>query len=174
VAIDEEQIAKIAYDIICGNRYLCLATSDNNLTWASPLFYAIDQHCDFYCISRPASRHALNAASNDNVSWAIYTSHLEPEQVDGVQFAGKWEELASEGDVAHALEVIFVKRFPDPNERKKYYREPLEFIGNSVPRKLYRLRPTQCSKFDPSSPGGDERLPFSLEALQKAAQLMNM
>jgi nitroimidazol reductase NimA-like FMN-containing flavoprotein (pyridoxamine 5'-phosphate oxidase superfamily) len=64
-----------AREILTSNLYLTLATSDEDgRPWASPVYYASDDHADFYWVSDPEARHSRNLAVRPRASAVVFDS----------------------------------------------------------------------------------------------------
>jgi nitroimidazol reductase NimA-like FMN-containing flavoprotein (pyridoxamine 5'-phosphate oxidase superfamily) len=64
-----------AREILTSTLYLTLATSDEDgRPWASPVYYASDDHADFYWVSDPEARHSRNLAVRPRASAVVFDS----------------------------------------------------------------------------------------------------
>jgi nitroimidazol reductase NimA-like FMN-containing flavoprotein (pyridoxamine 5'-phosphate oxidase superfamily) len=64
-----------AREILSSNLYLTLATADEDGSpWASPVYYASDDHTDFYWVSDPEARHSRNLAVRPQASAVVFDS----------------------------------------------------------------------------------------------------
>ena len=94
-----------------------LATNGSEGLWAAAVFYA---HHDFdlYFLSSPASRHALNIASNPLVAATIQDDYEDWPDIKGIQMEGTVMKL--EGDKSGQAIRMFRERYsflltaPDP------------------------------------------------------------
>lgn len=144
-------------------RFLALATSDNDIPWCSSLFYGVTPAWDFLFISGHNSRHAANIRANPRVAWAIFRGHATPEETDGVQFGGEAEELPNTPSTQGLADLLYDQRFPDPARRSQHPADLRKF--ESTGRRIYRLRPAEVHKLDPAGAHGIERMELSLETL---------
>lgn len=62
----------LAEEVMGGNRYLTLATSDGGAPWIAPVEYLRDEAGNFYFFSTEASRHAQHIERNAAVAVAIF------------------------------------------------------------------------------------------------------
>lgn len=154
-----------AKDIITNNRYLVLATSLNDAPWAAPLFFAVDNEYNFYFVSGKEARHSIHIQSNANVAITIYDSHEIPERADGVYVEGLAEVVGRE-DLPRIMEVVYLKRFPDEQERSLHVHPPEDFLGDS-PRRFYLVTPKKMYKLDRTNTSGvDTRVELDLSKLR--------
>jgi nitroimidazol reductase NimA-like FMN-containing flavoprotein (pyridoxamine 5'-phosphate oxidase superfamily) len=67
-----------AREILSSNLYLTLATADEDgRPWASPVYFASDDHADFYWVSDPEARHSRNLAVRPHASAVVFDSRAE-------------------------------------------------------------------------------------------------
>jgi Pyridoxamine 5'-phosphate oxidase len=65
-----------AREILDSNLYLTLATADTDgRPWASPVYYATEDHEHFYWVSDPEARHSRNLAARPRASAVVFDSH---------------------------------------------------------------------------------------------------
>ena len=84
----QENLNKIAIDILKTNIYLSLATTDGKIPWIAPLFYCLDDDYNFYFISQMESIHAMHVLKHPKVAFAIFDSHQPEGTGNGVQGLG--------------------------------------------------------------------------------------
>ena len=87
--MQESKLIKIAKDIIKKNIHLTLATKDQDIPWATPLFYCADDKFNFYFSSQMDSLHVKYLLKNPTVAFAIFDSHQEEGTGNGIQASGK-------------------------------------------------------------------------------------
>jgi pyridoxine/pyridoxamine 5'-phosphate oxidase len=91
--------------IIDANRYLVLATADDaGRPWATPVWYAHEDHTRFLWASRPGARHSRNVAARANVSFVIFDSTVGEGEAEAVYLealAGQVEDA----ELAAAVET---------------------------------------------------------------------
>ena len=67
-----------AREILRSNLYLTLATADEDgRPWASPVYYASEDHADFWWVSDPEARHSRNLAVRPLASAVVFDSRAE-------------------------------------------------------------------------------------------------
>jgi len=129
----------IAKKILQSNIYMTLATVDKNgVPWASPVYYCMDENCNFYFISSPKSRHIRNLKHTNRASFAIFDSHQPEGTGNGIQGSGVVHELAN-GDLLEGLKhyhTSFFKVVTAMFQGKAFYR-------------MYKLEPRELFVLDP-------------------------
>ncbi len=94
--MNQQELNQKAKDIVNSNKYVSLATTDQSRPWIAPVFYCKDDKYNFYFISQPESLHIKHLKFTNEVAFAIFDSHQEEGQGNGVQGSAKVELL--EGD----------------------------------------------------------------------------
>ena len=61
----QEELVKLAKDIIKNNIYLTLGTADAN-PWVAPLFYCVNENYNFYFISQLDSLHTKQMLKSES------------------------------------------------------------------------------------------------------------
>lgn len=138
-----------AKSIIDTNLYLSLATSLNNETWISPLWYATDENYNFYFVSEYESKHAKFIKENPNVAVSIFNSTEVPEDVNGLQIeatAGEVKIMEIPGALVNIFKKsgadLFKLRFKDWNNPASYSNLSKFRIYKIVPKKFFILDTT--------------------------------
>ena len=68
---------ELARSILAGNRYMVLATADASGTpWASPVWFAVAGHREFYWVSSPEATHSRNIAARPEVGLVVFDSSV--------------------------------------------------------------------------------------------------
>jgi nitroimidazol reductase NimA-like FMN-containing flavoprotein (pyridoxamine 5'-phosphate oxidase superfamily) len=82
--MDPDDLGAIARSIIDSNRYMTLATAnEDGLPWASPVWYAPVEYREFLWVSSPGATHSRNLATRPQLAIVIFDSHQ----------AGGWNAL---------------------------------------------------------------------------------
>ena len=144
---------------------MSIATSLEEQPWVAPVFYATDKLFNFYFISAKDALHCLHIEQNSKVAISIYNSQEPPEIVDGVQIAGFAEMLTSR-NLKQAIEIVYRKRFPDPEERARHSKSTEDFLNISR-RRLFQVTPTHIYTLDLSVAESDSRIEVDLESLRR-------
>ena len=81
---DPTELRAVARSIIDSNRYMTLATADEQGSpWASPVWYAPVEYREFLWVSSPEARHSRNLDARPDLAIVIFDSHR----------AGGWNAL---------------------------------------------------------------------------------
>ncbi len=96
--IPKEELQKYILDYLEKNRRMTIATSENNVPWASTVMFAYDSDFNLYFISVPDSRKTKNIATNPKVSVAINEYVYKKGFTIGLQIEGKAIMLNKEKD----------------------------------------------------------------------------
>lgn len=100
--------AAIARAIIDSNSYMVLGTADAAGTpWASPVWFAVEEHREFVWVSSPEARHSLNLAARPQLGIVIFDSTVVPGEAAAVYMEATAEELT--GDEIDAAVEVFAR-----------------------------------------------------------------
>lgn len=77
-----------AMALIDRQKTLVLATSDQNMPWAAPVYYLYISPA-FYFFSSPKSKHIGQALDNRISSAALYAEAEQWDQIEGIQMVGR-------------------------------------------------------------------------------------
>lgn len=136
----QEELSKLAKEIIKSNIYLTLGTTDGNNPWTAPLFYAVSADYTFYFISQMDSLHTQHLLKKPMVSFAIFDSHQKEGTGNGVQGSGK-AYLLSENELDEAFKWYHTTFVP----MKK------ETFSGSAPYRFFKLMPEHFYVLDPQA-----------------------
>lgn len=136
----QEELNKIAKDIINNNIYLTLATANGN-PWAAPLYYCIDDKYDFYYISQIDCAHTQHILKNPNVAFAIFDSHQKEGTGNGVQGSGKAYFLEKDDEIDKALKYYHTA----------YIELKLETLKPPNPYRMFQLVTEKFYVLDPEA-----------------------
>ena len=93
---DPTDLRAVASSIIDSNRYMTLATADEQGSpWASPVWYAPVGYRSFLWVSSPEARHSRNLAARPQLAIVIFDSHE----------AGGWKALYMSASAEQLTEV---------------------------------------------------------------------
>jgi hypothetical protein len=130
--VAEPGLAAMARAIIDANRYMTLATADEDgRPWAAPVFYAAADYAEFYWISAPGSVHSRNLALRPRISIVIFDSGVAEGAGQAVYMAATAEQVA-DGDLARGLAV-----YPGAADPGSHPLTPGQLQG-PAPYRLYR------------------------------------
>lgn len=95
--------------IIDANVYMTLATADaDGRPWASPVWFAHDEHSRFVWVSRPERRHSRNLAERPEVGIVIFDSTAEQGAAEGVYADAVARQVPEEDEERYA--ELFTRR----------------------------------------------------------------
>ena len=162
-----KDIYELTKEIIEGNKFLSLATVDNdgNL-WSTPLSYSYDENYNFYFTSELDSQHIINIIDNPNVSFTIFDSTRRVSDVDGLQIRGIVGEVDKE-NLEKVVKNYYQFVFKDPKEREEWEAPYTYFLENNKPiYRFFQIMPTEIYKRDTEYLDGDRRVKIDIEKLR--------
>src|SRR3989338_3060284 len=71
------------------NRLMSLATSANNIPWATTVFFAYDNNCNILFYSREDTKHCRDIAKNPSVAITFNQFTGKPNSIKGLQITGR-------------------------------------------------------------------------------------
>jgi nitroimidazol reductase NimA-like FMN-containing flavoprotein (pyridoxamine 5'-phosphate oxidase superfamily) len=102
---DVKQLAAAAKAIVDSNRYMTLATADENgVPWASPVWFASADNSAFFWVSAPEARHSHNLAARPQVG-VIFDSQVPGGAGQAVYMSATAEEVAGT-DIDEGIEIF--------------------------------------------------------------------
>ena len=107
---DTIHINKQAIQLILDTGTMTIATSNQGIAWAAPVFF-IAQKQFFYFFSNPSSRHILEALSSGQAAAAIYEESSQWQNLKGIQMSGEIK-CVSNGLEAAGVIRSYVNKFP--------------------------------------------------------------
>jgi nitroimidazol reductase NimA-like FMN-containing flavoprotein (pyridoxamine 5'-phosphate oxidase superfamily) len=144
------ELRAIATSIIDSNRFMTLATADNDgLPWASPVWYAPSKYREFFWVSSPEATHSRNLMVRPQLAIVIFDSH-EPGGWKALYISAVAELLK---DVDEGIEV-FSRRSVEQG-LPVWKRED---VLPPASHRLYRATAAKHFVLDPH----DQRIPVSL------------
>jgi nitroimidazol reductase NimA-like FMN-containing flavoprotein (pyridoxamine 5'-phosphate oxidase superfamily) len=131
-------------DIVAANRYMVLATADEQgVPWATPVWFATEDHRRFYWISDPNTRHSRNIAARPEIAIVIFDSTQPINTGRGVYAKAVAEQVAN-AEVDRVLQIFSERSVAHGGE--VWTREHLE------PLRLYRATASEYSMLGPGMP----------------------
>lgn len=151
--MNSEELRTIARGIIDSNRFMTLATADEEgMPWASPVWYAPSRNRDFLWVSSPQTRHSRNLAIRPHLAIVIFDSHE----------AGGWKAVYMSA-VADELDGVDLDEGIEIFTRRSEAQGLRAWTGEDVRpparHRLYRATASEHFVLDPH----DQRLPVSLD-----------
>jgi len=100
-------LAAYARRIIDAHVYMTLATADaQGRPWASPVWFAHEDHTRFVWVSRPERRHSRNLAARPHASIVIFDSTPRPQGVPEAVYVDAEAEQVAESDEERCVEIF--------------------------------------------------------------------
>lgn len=100
-------LAAYARGIIDAHVYMTLATADaEGRPWASPVWFAHDDHTRFVWVSRPERRHSRNLAERPEASIVIFDSTPRRQGTPEAVYVEAEAEQVAEADEEHFARVF--------------------------------------------------------------------
>lgn len=151
---DDAERRRIAQAVIDANRFMTLATADEQGTpWAAPVWFARSGDGRFLWVSKPTTRHSRNIASRPEIAIVIYDSQTTPAERQAVYIEATATELAT--DEIDAGVAAFSRQSVSQG-LSEWSREKVTPPGRF---RLYQASTTACFIL---AEDNDERLPVPL------------
>ena len=136
----DQELKRLAEDLIVGQNTMTLATAQYNTAWAAPVYY-VSIEFKLYFFSDPTSRHIQESMESDQASAAIFSPASTWQEIRGVQMSGniRWISAGLESlKVLHAYlkKFSFTKEFFDSNQEMN-----LDAFVKRFRVRLYRFQP---------------------------------
>lgn len=160
-------IYEMAKEIIANNKFLSLATVDNEgKVWSTPLSYYCDKDYNFYFTSELDSKHIINIMDNPEVSFTIFDSTRRVSDIDGLQIRGIVGQV--DNDVLETVvKNYYLSVFKDPLEREEWEAPYTYFLENEKPiYRFFQIMPTEIYKRDTENLDADRRIKLDIETLK--------
>jgi nitroimidazol reductase NimA-like FMN-containing flavoprotein (pyridoxamine 5'-phosphate oxidase superfamily) len=147
---DPSDLAAIARSIIESNRYMTLATADEQGSpWASPVWYAPVKYRQFLWVSSPEAKHSRNLAARAELAIVIFDSHR----------AGGWKALYMSAVAQQVSDVDEdIQRYSRHGEAQGLRVWTRDDVLPPARHRLYRATVSEHFVLDPH----DQRLPVNL------------
>ena len=102
-----EDLAAYARRIIDAHVYMTLATADaQGRPWATPVWFAHEDHTRFVWVSRPERRHSRNLAARAQAGIVIFDSTPRPQGVPEAVYVDAEVALPAEADEERCVEIF--------------------------------------------------------------------
>ena len=149
VGPSDQELKKLAADLIEEQSTMTLATAKGDVAWSAPVYYVFFKSC-FYFFSDPTSRHVQESLASGQASSSIYANASTWQEIRGIQMSGQMESVSAR---LGNIEVIraYLKKFPFTKDFFKPGQAlDLEAFSKRFKVKLYRFRPTLAYYLDNS------------------------
>jgi nitroimidazol reductase NimA-like FMN-containing flavoprotein (pyridoxamine 5'-phosphate oxidase superfamily) len=134
----QDDLAAGARELIDANRYMTLATADDDgRPWAAPVWYAHQGDTDFFWVSRPDARHSRSLASRPELAIVIFDSTVPEGEAQAVYVEALAEEL---GGAERERGIAIVSR---RSEAQGGARWGIADVTGAAPHRLYRASASQ-------------------------------
>lgn len=138
--IKDQEIKELTIDLITQQSTMALATAENDVPWATPVYFVFYRSA-FFFFSNPNSRHIQEAYKSEKASATIYPFVYTWKEIRGVQMSGHIEALSPSITTAQVIKA-YIKKFPFA---KDFFTsdEPLnlESFINRFRVRLYQFKP---------------------------------
>lgn len=121
-------------------RIMQVATAIDNQPWACTVYFAFDQQCNLYWISKADRRHSQDIKQNPKVAGTIVLPHSYGEDIRGLQFQGTARQINDPKEVVE-LFASYANRYDCQEEANR-------IASGQNPHKLYRVKPSLFVLFD--------------------------
>jgi hypothetical protein len=103
--MSQDELREHARSVINSNRYMALGTADGaGHPWVSPVWFACEDHRNFYWVSSPDSKHSRNLAARPEVAIAFFDSSVPVGGAQAAYVRGLAGELTGD-ELEQGLEV---------------------------------------------------------------------
>jgi len=107
---DMEQWRHHALGLIERQKTLVLATSTNDRSWATPVYFVYLQPV-FFFFSSPKSRHMEDAMANQKTAACLFSDSDQWEQIEGLQMIGQIAAVKNKSEMIKAT-AGYLAKFP--------------------------------------------------------------
>ena len=138
----------LARDVLDSVRYVVLATADAEGTpWASPVWFATEDHRDVYWVSYPGARHSQNIAARPQIAMVVFDSTVAPGTGQGVYLSAIAEQVTEPDAIEHGTAIF--SRVSTPHGARTFGARD---VTGEARLRLYRATVQEASILDPDSP----------------------
>lgn len=153
--------SKVASELILKSDYLSLSTTDGEKPWTTPLYYAVDDHFNFYFVSRKDTQHSVNINKNKYVSFCIFNSEDRSFTAQGLQASGVCTEVGPE-DAVRALVCLYKKKHPSVKDIKSIKLD-IKSVTGMVNNRIYKIVLDSVFVLDSNNPDMDTRVEVDIK-----------
>lgn len=137
---DDFNLQRLAIDLINQQSTMALATANEDIPWAAPVYYVFYKST-FFFFSNPESRHIREAVESGQASATIYPLADTWQGIRGIQMSGHIK-IVSPGLTAIQAVRAYIEKFSFTKEFFKPGQAlDLESFGKQFRVRLYRLVP---------------------------------
>jgi uncharacterized protein YhbP (UPF0306 family) len=136
----DQQLRKLAEDLVKEQTTMTFATASGDAAWAAPVYYA-NREFNFYFFSDPTSRHIQETLKNNQAGAAIFHQSSTWREIRGVQMSGSISPVSVGIEALRALRG-YLKKFPFTEEFfDQGQKLDLEAFAKRFRVRLYRFKP---------------------------------
>jgi uncharacterized protein YhbP (UPF0306 family) len=138
---DAQTLTALARQLVAEQNTLTLATAEDGVAWAAPVYYAYEEST-FYFLSSPKSRHITEALRNDQASAAIHAAASTWKEIRGLQMSGRIKAVKPGLEAVQVLRA-YLKKYPFTTDFFKENQLPdLDSFAERFGVRLYGFIPT--------------------------------
>jgi len=138
---NEQEIRKLAEELIAGQHTVTLATAIHDIPWAAPVYF-VNLGFTFYFFSDPGSRHIQESLETKHAAGAIFHQASTWKEIRGIQMTGEITQLSPGWEALKAVRA-YLQKFPFTEGFFDRHQElDLEAFANRFRVRLYRFQPT--------------------------------
>jgi hypothetical protein len=138
---NEQELRKLAEELIAGQNTVTLATAINDIPWAAPVYY-VNLGFAFYLFSDPESRHIRESLETKHAAGAIFHQASTWKEIRGIQMTGEITQVSPGWEALKAVRA-YLQKFPFTEEFFDRHQElDLEAFAKRFRVRLYRFQPT--------------------------------
>ncbi len=147
---NQSDIKKAALDIIDMQQVITIATSDNGVPWAAPVYYIFYDGL-FYFFSKPDSRHIADSLNTGKSAASIHSESSGWADIRGVQMEGVISAVGINKSSGIAFSR-YIKKFNFIKEIKQSGAsiKDLSSLESTFKVKFYKLKPDTAYYIDNS------------------------
>lgn len=134
-------LQQLIQDYVKNNKVMQIATENNGQPWVCTVYYAEDEHLNFYWISTAVRRHSKELRSNPKVAGSIVVKHEYGKPIVGLQIEGIATEITEPEVIAKGMRH-YVDKF---GLGEDFYND---FLAGKNRHNLYKLKPQRFMLFD--------------------------
>ena len=141
-APDEQELGKLAKELLFGQNTVTLATALHDTPWAAPVYY-VNLEFLFYFFSDPESRHIRESLETKHAAGTVFHQASSTwREIRGIQMTGAITPLSPGWEALKALRA-YLKKFPFTEEFFDRHQDlDLEAFAKRFRVRLYRFKPT--------------------------------
>jgi uncharacterized protein len=138
---NEQELRKLAEELLAGQNTVTLATAIHDIPWAAPVYY-VNLALAFYFFSDPEARHIRESLETKQAAGAIFHQASTWKEIRGIQMTGEINQVSPGWEALKAVRA-YLQKFPFTGEFFDRHQElDLEAFAKRFRVRLYRFKPT--------------------------------